>query len=146
MITRLRIYTIILSICLIFVGCKQKEEVPAKPEAPKPLAQPLPIPRGEIRSIASDFQIVNMVEIHGKTIMAGMFSNELFKADAKGKKIFTDNEYIGKEESRDPKNPNISLITYHYKPGNRYINIVMSRSVDTSPYRIKEIFVKNIKK
>lgn len=139
MITRLRIYAFILSLCLIFVSCRQKEEIPIKPEAPKPAVQKPAPPKGEIRSIASDFQMVNMVDVRGKTISAGMFANELLS-----KKIFNDKEKIGKDESKDPRNPNITLFTYHYKTRDKYINIVMAGSGDAAKYRIREILVKNI--
>jgi hypothetical protein len=141
MFIRLRIYVFMFSICLLFVSCKQKEETTVKPEEPKPALQKPVQPKGKIVSIASDFQMVNLVEVRGKTISAGMPADELF-----GKKIFNDREKIGTDESKDPRNPNVTLRTLRYKTRDKYITIVMAGSGDTPNYRIREIFVKNIPK
>lgn len=141
MFIRLRVYVFMLSICLAFVSCKQKEEAPVKPEAPKPAVQKPVVPKGKIVSIASDFQMVNLVEVRGKTISAGMFAKELFS-----KKIFNDREKISADESKDPRNPNVTLLTHRYKTRDKYITIIMAGSGDAANYRIREILVKNIKK
>ena len=137
MIFKLSKQFLLVFVLLVIIGCKQKNELPKNQELPNST-----VTKEENVSDVNQWQSVNSVVVRGKTISVGMLSDDLFTKAPNGKKILTDEEHIGKDVSKDPTNPNSLLVTHHYKTEDKFIDIVMARSEDPGPYRIKDILVK----
>lgn len=138
MISKLTKHFFFVFAFIVIFGCKQKNELQNDNDSLKTVV----LKQEKIPDV-NQFQSVNSIIVRDKTISLGMLSDDFFKVTT-GKKIFNDQENIGKDVLKDPNNLNSLLITYHYKMEDKFINIIMSRPVDPGPYRIKEIHVKHV--
>ncbi|MGB5529354.1 MAG: hypothetical protein WBQ32_05235 [Ignavibacteriaceae bacterium] len=138
MISKLPKHFFFVIVFLIIISCKQKNELPIDKESSNSA-----VLKQEKVPDVNQFESVNSVIVGGKTISLGMLADDLF-AVINGRKIFTDEEHIGKDVIKDPNNSNSLLVTHHYKTEDKLIDIFMSRPADPGPYRIKEILVKKI--